>query len=36
LREGARLALGFGLLPSRNDLRRRLGRRGRAMTRKPR
>ena len=36
LREGARLALGFGLLPSRNDLRRRLGRHGRAMTRKPR
>ena len=33
LREGARLALEFGLLPSRNDLRRRRGRRGRAMTR---
>ena len=36
LREGARLALEFGLLPSRNDLRRRLGRRGRAMARNPR
>jgi hypothetical protein len=31
LREGARIALEFGLIPSRHDLIRRLGRRGRAM-----
>lgn len=32
VREGARLALDVGLLPNRNDLKRRLGRRGRAIT----
>jgi HEAT repeats len=33
LREGARLALTAPVMPSRNDLRRRLGRRGRSMDR---
>jgi HEAT repeats len=33
LREGARLALNAPLVPSRNDLQRRLGRRGRSMDR---